>query len=92
MSEAGLVACRVCGARGSETQDDPCPGLCPACFDDALAVLTARLLSEVLEGDQTPPRLIERHARRLRELGVTERHVGFFVRGAREALRQGRVS
>lgn len=31
-----IVTCRECGDWGYEDADDPCPGLCPPCFDKAM--------------------------------------------------------
>lgn len=31
-----FATCRICGARGIEDADDPCPGTCPDCLEAAL--------------------------------------------------------
>jgi hypothetical protein len=66
------ITCRECGAEGYETRDDPCPGLCPWCFDEALAAETTRLLAEQASSVFSRETLQRRHEERLRRLGATE--------------------
>jgi hypothetical protein len=67
-----MITCRSCGADGYETPDDPCPGLCPWCFDEALAEETERLTAEAAQPGYSRVDLQRRHEGRLRDLGVTE--------------------
>jgi hypothetical protein len=64
------VTCWSCGAEGYEQADDPCPGLCPLCFDRALAEETEVLLGEVRRFSREEAQ--RRHELRMRVLGVTE--------------------
>jgi hypothetical protein len=46
-----LATCRFCGAQGVEDSDiDPAPGVCPACLDSRMAVVTQRVAEHGMAG------------------------------------------
>lgn len=74
------VVCRVCGDWGYEDAGDPCPGLCPPCFDAALRVVTLALVVDCERIDLSTARCMERHGRRLRGIGMPAPHVAQLLR------------
>ena len=72
MTEAVRIVCRGCGEWGYEEPDDPCPGLCPRCFNDLLHDQLARYLDDLDDRTLTDAEVFDRHARppgRRRRLG-----------------------
>jgi hypothetical protein len=65
-----VSVCRQCGAEGEESPLDPCPGLCPPCFDLGMAEIDEQLMTEVQRLGQPPP--ITFLTDRLRRLGMTD--------------------
>jgi hypothetical protein len=68
--ERERVLCRSCGDWGYEDADDPCPGLCPDCFEALLAAQTPVLDAQqrALGSEAALALLLER----LRRGGMTE--------------------
>ena len=52
--------CRGCGEWGYEEPDDPCPGLCPRCFNDLLHAQLARYLDDLDDRSLTDVQVADR--------------------------------
>jgi hypothetical protein len=65
------VTCRGCGDWGYETADDPCPGLCPDCFVDALSATVETSVRDRWFWGLPFWECVERQRRRLEAIGCT---------------------
>ena len=69
------VRCTVCGAPGKEDpagpEDDPCPGVCPLCFEGLLQHETIALINDRLRAGRTIRSCLDRSMTRLRKAGLT---------------------
>ncbi len=66
------VTCQVCGAEGEEDETDPCPEVCPACFDGLLRHETLALINDRLRAGRTISNCLDRSMTRLRKAGLTQ--------------------
>jgi hypothetical protein len=66
------ILCRGCGGWGYEEPDDPCPGLCPRCFNDLLHDQLARYLDDLDDAHLTDARVADRLHERLVAAGLTD--------------------
>ena len=69
------VICRRCGVWGYEDADDPCPGLCPRCFEEGLEAETVALDEDMDNPALSDQDVSRRHGERLRALGMPRGHV-----------------
>jgi hypothetical protein len=65
------VRCTVCGAPGEEDETDPCPGVCPLCFEGLLQHETLALIHDRLRVGRTISSCLARSMTRLRKAGLT---------------------
>lgn len=64
------ATCRECGDIGIEDDTDPCPGLCPSCFDDKMAAVTFHFARDV-DSDGLG-RAIQLAHERMTRIGMTQ--------------------
>jgi hypothetical protein len=77
------IICRGCGAWGYEDADDPCPGLCPRCFNDEMHDQLAGLLDDA---GLPPAEQVARLDARLRAAGFSDAARQRIVRQTEEAM------
>jgi len=65
------VRCTVCGASGEEDETDPCPGVCPLCFEGLLQHETIALIHDRLRAGRSIRSCLDRSMSRLRKVGLT---------------------
>jgi hypothetical protein len=83
---AARVSCRICGSWGYETPDDPCPGVCPVCFEEALVGTLAVSFEERHRRGLTVHACMERQRERLRAMGLAPAAEQRFARRAAALL------
>jgi hypothetical protein len=84
--DATRVICRICGSWGYETPDDPCPGVCPVCFEEALLGTLAVSFAERHRRGLSIRACMERQRERLRAIGLTPKAEQRLARRAQALL------
>ena len=72
MSVRERIVCRGCGEWGYEEPDDPCPGLCPRCFNDLLHDQLDRYLDDRDDRTLTDAQVADRLHERLVAAGLSD--------------------
>ena len=72
MTQRERVVCWGCGGWGHEEPDDPCPGVCPRCFNDLLHAQLARYLDDLDDRGLTDEQVADRLHERLVAAGLSD--------------------